>query len=476
MTGQKYELIKNTNVLLIGIVLIAIVSRLFNLTYQSYWYDELYIMDVSNPIHSVSDILEAMKVEFHPPLHFFGIRYFFKVFGYTDFTGRLFSAIIGVCGIIAMYFFGIEIKNKRIGLFMALVTTANYYHLYHSQEVRMYITLFLLTTISSIFLLRILKKNSLINYSFFVLFAALNLYTHYFAIFVFGAQVLFLLNVNLIRREKKFLWESIASIVVISLLYLPWIPYILRTSGKSHWMTIPDFWYFFDYLYNLLGKDPVSYVIFLLGIFLFIRNIVIGKLQNNPYQRLTGYYLCYSLFSIYVLTYFVSFFKPILLLRCTIAALPFLIAVVVSGVDQLKMKASNIVIAILVVSSVINILFINKYYYRLTKADFRGVVEIVKKRQDSKLFLSSYAQYYDYYFGQFGVENKVLNPIGEPEDIFNDSKIFYILNAHNDSNIMTMQKYSSIANYIDNNFRIDTVFYTFSRTENLVKYCRKENH
>ncbi len=464
----------NVKILFIGIVIIGVVSRLYNLTYQSYWYDELYIMDVANPVHSIADILEALKIEFHPPFHYFATHFVFKIFGYSDFIGRMFSAFLGICGIIAMYFFGVEIKNKKIGLLMALVTMVNYYHLYHSQEVRMYISLFLFTTLSSLFLLKILRKSLLINYSFFVLFAALNLYTHYFAIFVFGAQVMFLLHVNLIRRKKKFLWESMTSIGVISILYLPWIPYILRASGESHWMTIPEYWYFFEYLYNLLGKDPVSYIIYLLGIFLFIRQLVIRKPKDDSYQRMVGYYLLYSLFSIYVLTYFVSFFKPILLLRCTIAALPFLIAVVVYGINQFKVKVSNIIYTVLVISSVVNLLFVNKYYYRLTKEDFRGVVEIVKEGHESKLFLSSYAPYFNYYFGQFNIQEEVIAPIGKPEDVFEDCKTFSILNAHDDSNIMTMHKYNPLANYINENFRVDTTIYsTFSETENLVLYRKK---
>lgn len=460
----------NVELLFIGIVLIGILSRVYNLTFQSYWYDELYIMDVSNPSHSIGDILEAMKIEFHPPLHYIGTHFFFKIFGYTDFTGRLFSAILGLGGIIAMYFFGIEIKNKRIGIFMALITTVNHHHLYHSQEVRMYISLFLLTTLSAMFLLKLIKKGSIINFSFFILFATLNLYTHYFAIFVFGAQSLFLLHVNLIRREKIFLWKSIASICIIIISYLPWIPFILTTSGKSHWMTMPKFYYFFEYLYNQLGKDPISFIIYLVGIFLFIRYLIIEKAKYTSIQKLTGYYLVYSLFFIYVLTYFVSIFKPILLLRCTISALPFLIAVVVYGVSLLKSKVSDIIFTVLVISSTINLLFINNYYNRLTKADFRGVVEYVKDIHDSKLFLSSYATYYDYYFKQLNINGKVIIPEGKPEYIFADYKTFYILNAHNDSNIMTMQKYIPIANFIDDNFQIDSVFYTYSRTENLVKY------
>lgn len=464
----------NSYYLLGGIVLLGIVSRFYGLTFQSYWYDELYIMDVANPSNTFSDILLAMKIEFHPPFHYFASNLFFKVFGFNDFTGRFLSALLGMFGIIAMYFFGVEIKDKKTGLLMALLTTINYYHLYHSQEVRMYISLFLFTALSSVFLLRIFKRNSIKYYLLFALFVTLNLYTHYFAVFVFVSQALSLLHFSIISKSRKQFVKSIILLVFISLLYLPWLPFIINAGGQSHWMGTPDIYFFFVYLYELLGKEPLGFLIFIVGIFMFLRHLFFKELKSASYNNLIFFYLFSALFFVYVLGYLVSLFKPVLQLRCTIAALPFLIAVVVIGISHLKPKVSRLIFSALVISSIVNVLFINKYYTKFTKEDFRGVSEIVKNNDINSTYLSTYALGYNYYFGQIEIDKDVINPSVGYQEILSSYNSFTILNAHNDSNIMTLHKYSDLANYIKLNYVADTIIYSpHFETEYLTVYKKK---
>ncbi|MBS1554587.1 MAG: glycosyltransferase family 39 protein [Bacteroidetes bacterium] len=72
-----------------------------------------------------STIIEYAKTD-QPPLFFLYFYLFFKYFGYSEFTGCLASAVIGIIGIPLLYGLGKEIKNEATGLFTVMLTTVNY--------------------------------------------------------------------------------------------------------------------------------------------------------------------------------------------------------------------------------------------------------------------------------------------------------------------------------------------------------------
>ena len=83
------------------------------------------------------------KNEFWQEMAEYEVDFIFKVFGYTTFVARLFSAILGILSIYGINILGKELINKKVGLISALILTINPFHLYFSQEARPYILLFL---------------------------------------------------------------------------------------------------------------------------------------------------------------------------------------------------------------------------------------------------------------------------------------------------------------------------------------------
>ena len=178
----------NKNYVFIFLFLILALSvflRLYKLDFKSLWIDELYTIVPANPNNDLESIVRYCKSD-QPPLFFFLLHYWFKIFPYSPFFGRLLSVVIGVLGVAAMYFLGAEIKNRETGLYASALSAINYFHIYYSQECRFYSLLFLLTVVSFIFFLRSLKYKTKKNYLLYVLSTIGLLYTQYFGIIVFA--------------------------------------------------------------------------------------------------------------------------------------------------------------------------------------------------------------------------------------------------------------------------------------------------
>ncbi|CAN5366247.1 hypothetical protein BH11BAC2_BH11BAC2_21550 [soil metagenome] len=462
---------------LIQVVLVALFAfllRVYHLNFQSLWLDELYTMCIADPTHSVKEILNGLKTDFHPPLHYFLAHYYFRLVGFSDFTGRLLSVFIGIAGVIAIYFLGREMKDHRMGIIMALVTAVNFYHVFHSQEVRMYILLFLFAIVSVIFCLRAIRRNTWQEYIKFIILTVLLLYTHYFGMFVFVGELFWMTMMVLFFKSADFKKVFISCLAVVTF-FLPWIPYILTASHRSHWMPAPKPWFFFNYLFDYTGRDPVVSVLFLLGLVLFLRRLI-QLYRNKENEKLAGYLLLSCLlFFVYIPPYLISQFKPVVQLRCTISGLPFLIAAMILGLESLGRRWSVVLYTLVMVSALINLFFIRNYYATNTKEDFRSLAQVVDHLDVQEPVVSHYALQFNYYFRQLHSGIAVIDPDStRPEDVLKNSRTFYVLNAHSNENLMTLSKYKNWQDYVKMDFVADTIYKsTFGKKESAVRFTER---
>jgi len=454
---------------------VGAVLRFIKLDYQGLWFDEIYVMNVANPANGFNEIMKLMHIEYHPPLQFLLDHLIFRLFGFSDFVARLTSATIGMLGLVAVYWLGKEIKNRELGNILAILTAVNYFHIYHSQEVRMYITLFLFSTLSALMFIKVIKKVTIYSYLLWGLFTILNLYTHYFSFFVLFAQGIIILFLMVKEKDPKRSFYTISTFVVIILCYLPWIPFIIHTGQMKHWMQCPKPWFIFDYLYNLFGKEPISTLIFMGSLFYLIRQLIRNNAQLTLFQKYTYSYLLISIVSIFYISYVVSMFKPVLQLRCTIAALPFLIAImgIVLADSKLKIKYGLLVLVFMV--SLINLVFLKHYYSKNIKEDYRGLVEDQAHLLESHFVISPFADYFQYYVDQNNLKASILDPINiDPEKVLKGIDTLLVLNAHIEGEcILNSPLYVKTASYINSNYSIkETYFSTKRKNENIVMFVR----
>jgi 4-amino-4-deoxy-L-arabinose transferase-like glycosyltransferase len=173
----------SSRIWLILIILLGSAVRLYRLGYQSLWFDESLSMALASAPLKIS--IEATLAEGlqHLPLYYLLLRIFVWI-GRSEMVLRLPSAVCGVLAIPLIYQVGRRCLKQGTGLFAALLLAVNPYHVWFSQEARMYSLLMLSTLGALYFFLRLLRENRRSLWLGFIVFHAIGCCTLYFAFFI----------------------------------------------------------------------------------------------------------------------------------------------------------------------------------------------------------------------------------------------------------------------------------------------------
>ncbi len=429
------------NIIAIGLIITLIVGlilRFKGLTFQSYWTDELYSIAVSNPSNSFSSMYHETVTDVHPPLYQSLLWVWYHIFGFSEYSGRSMSVVIGSMGIYAVYILGKEFFNKETGLYAAVIASMNYYLIYFSQTTRSNSLLFLLSIISYIYFIKVLTTYSKKNFLLYLLFTIALVYTHYFGLVLVATQVFVFLFYFIKEKEKRKLLTVLAvtTAVTISVSLLPLLEYILGLEGmKSYWMPMPSKWFALEYM-KIYVKSQ-----YLEGIFLFTISLsliyLFKKTENVKYRTMTIVLLLWIIIG-YLLPYIRSVTAlPMLVPRSTIMIIPALILLISYGIFLLKdTRLKTVMMAVIVFFSVYQLDHTN-YYGKVTKEQWREVLyEVAKAKEKIPLFGVDRSDWgYIIYSSMLNLDLNISNSKALNKHYNNGTlpKCFFITDAHGDN-------------------------------------------
>ena len=186
------------------ITFIGLVLRLFQ-SNQSFWLDEgASIMAARVPM---AQFFINLQSDFHPPLYYLFLKFWLPIAGNTEWLLRLPDILIGSSCIFLVYLLGKYLfgKSSKIPLLMALFLALNPFHIYYTQELRMYNLSTFFVLLSWIALL----KNKFVFVGITNLFS---LFTFYGTGFNFISQGLFII-LNKKINLRKYLISFIPTMI-----------------------------------------------------------------------------------------------------------------------------------------------------------------------------------------------------------------------------------------------------------------------
>jgi 4-amino-4-deoxy-L-arabinose transferase-like glycosyltransferase len=223
------------------LILVALGLRLVQLTFQPLWWDEGWSLYFASA--NIGTLLERTAVDIHPPLYYLLLHLWIGLFGSSVVAVRLLSVLIGVATVPLIYLAGRWLMGEWGGLVAAFLLAISPFHIYYSQEVRMYGLVTLLGLGATYFALRWSAGpggRRWWSWLGYVLAATAALYSQYYA-----ATLLLALNLAVLirwyrapssgggdegsRQRVRALLAWLAAQGVVAILYLPWLWY---ASGK----------------------------------------------------------------------------------------------------------------------------------------------------------------------------------------------------------------------------------------------------
>ncbi len=221
---------------LAAIVLLGLGVRLFRLGADSIWYDEgvsLYLANLNIPAllaHTAGDI--------HPPLYYIVLHFWLTLAGHSQFAAAFFSLFFGILLIVSTFVVARRLLGGSVAVLAALLAALSPYHLWYSQEMRMYTLGALLGLLSFYFLMKALivshdQKPGNTERAFWISYivcAALGLYTlYYFAFLLLFENLAALAWLVAQRRDVGHTGDAsakrwMAAQAAVLVLYLPWLP------------------------------------------------------------------------------------------------------------------------------------------------------------------------------------------------------------------------------------------------------------
>ena len=222
--------------------------RLFALGAESFWMDELYSITDALRFTTVELLTVLPVVKTHTPAYYVLLRHWIGLAGIGEVTLRLPSVLAGVATVYVVYLVGTELFDRRRGVLAAGMVALSRFHIDHSQEVRMYAFVALLTGLSFYWLVKLNERYTRRSAAGYVLATVLLVYTHPYGAFVILAANLYVWSrlaagADLAHGVRR--WVGLqAGVGALLLPYAVVVLEKLHTAGGSYapidWRTPPD--------------------------------------------------------------------------------------------------------------------------------------------------------------------------------------------------------------------------------------------
>ena len=331
---------------------------------------------------SLASVLNRVRHDVHPPLYFLVLHPFVKL-GIGEKVLRFPSLLFGTLTLPLLFLIGRELYGKWQGLTAMLLLCLSPFHLFYSQEARMYSLLLFWICLSSWLLLVALRTGRRRFWVAYSAVAALSLYTHYFTVFLLGAQNLYLFAHGLragFRREYLFHWAG--SQFLILLFYAPWIPVLVAQyrTGKGSWIT-----QYFGYP----GLEAVADTIRVFGTgparlrhhladpsYLFLALALAGLVFRNREKPVAGsLFAGIMCFAPFFVVFLASQIQPAYQIKYLIGIYPFYLLLVIGGISLFPWSWARIaVVSVLLLSLAVPVYT----HYGVTRnAPWRDVTQVV---------------------------------------------------------------------------------------------------
>ena len=254
---RQFVMAQGSQVALTLTVWLAFGLRVYRLGAKNLWWDEALAIWAVRKGLAGATLWTASDV--HPPLYFWSLWGWVQLAGESEFASRFMSVGWGLVSIALLYRVSCRLFNKPVGLLTALLLATARFHIWWSQELRMYIVAACCVALSLEFFTRLYSGERQWHiWLGYILGTAAALYSLYLAGLVLAIELSFLALTGVRKRHGQAFWLGwLGAQAMILLLFTPWLALALG-SMRTWSVSRPFDFTIFLQLYGLVLSTGIS--------------------------------------------------------------------------------------------------------------------------------------------------------------------------------------------------------------------------
>ncbi len=336
-------------VLLSAIIVIGACLRFAHLGQKGYSWLELCTVRICElPFATFRALL--WQFEANMSFYYLLVRLWIN-FGDGEAWLRLLSAIFAIASIPVIYAIGTRISGKSSGLAAAVLLSLNAAHVAYAQEARSYALLMFLCLLSLFFFLRLAELGRGHTFAY-VLVSTLAVYAQFFAIFFFlrnGHPYFGCAEVAYHGRSSSRRILLTAILIAPALFYM-----VFRHSGQLTWVRPTQFKDLSGSIYFLAadsGKFHKALAILYLTCFaIAVRHVFLRlRIEPDSARNWGTIVMVHCAVLPIVVTFALSFWKPMFEMRYLLICLPALVLLVAQGLVEVRPAWLRVGVYVLIV-------------------------------------------------------------------------------------------------------------------------------
>ena len=384
----------NRNFFLIFLICsFGLALRLYQINFEDFWFDEQASFWVAEPSLLFEETVNR-SYELDNGTHIFFnfiLKFFFNFFYYDPQIGRIIPLIFGFLSIPAISYLTFYMKKDKSYLFVAFLTSINFYLISYSQELREYSLVFLLGILSILFFYKTIdnlssSKNKLVSSAFYILFSLIGLCTHIFFFIIILSQATYLFFTYF--SEKKKLLFALMNIVFILIFYifLMFDILILQMSIDDHWIKNVELSFIFDlYFPRFFGSHIMGAIYLLVLLYLLILN----KKTFFQYENKNFLLIILLFFSYLIPVIYGNIAIPVLTDRYIIYVLIPILILISNLIFDLKNKKVKFLILFLIITTTLINNYGEIFKRKISKPPFKLALENILKSNTRNVFIKT---------------------------------------------------------------------------------------
>ncbi len=291
---------------------LGLITRIWNLSAQSVWYDEWITLRALNEPSLAACIRKEIELDFSmvPAYHIAQYYWAHWVSG-SDLGIRWLSLLFALAALPLLYVVARRLYGRGAAVLAVLVLALAPYHLFHAQGIRNYSLALLAGLLSMYCYLRCLEPEARRRWWLFNTAAnALLLWTHLFGVFLFAVQGLHLLLFRWRERPVWVRWIAIHGLLLLPVALWQWslpgnaeYPDVARpTLYRLYALLAHHYTHPFDWVdYSIPVRNAYN-VLSPLGAYLGERNPENGFISRRMYSANLLHWLSFLLLAYYVVS------------------------------------------------------------------------------------------------------------------------------------------------------------------------------